>query len=66
MDMEEESAGIKVKLKSFLSQCGRVWQLLRKPTMEEFKMISKVSAIGLGLIGLLGFIIAVLMSFLPK
>lgn len=58
---------IKEKIGSFIAQCVRVWQLLRKPTSEEFKTVSKVSAIGLGLIGLLGFIIAVIMAFVyPK
>lgn len=52
-----------IKLKSFMAQCGRVWHLLRKPTMEEFKSVSKISAIGLGIIGLLGFAIAAIMSF---
>ena len=37
----------------------RVWRLLKKPTMEEFKTISKVTAIGLLIIGAFGFIISV-------
>ena len=57
---------IKEKLVSFLGQCGRVWHLLRKPTMDEFKAVSKVSAIGLGIIGLLGFAITIIMTFVPK
>jgi len=54
------------KIKGFLTQCVRVWHLLRKPTMSEFKAISKVSAIGLGLIGLLGFVVSILMSFINR
>jgi protein transport protein SEC61 subunit gamma-like protein len=55
------------KIKSFVSQCVRVWHLLRKPSKEEFKGISKISAIGLGLIGLLGFAISIAMAFIyPK
>ena len=58
---------IKQKLSSFFSQCIRVWHLLRKPTNEEFKTVAKVSALGLGLIGLLGFVIAIIMEFIyPK
>jgi protein transport protein SEC61 subunit gamma and related proteins len=49
-------------LKSFVSQCTRVWHLLKKPSREEFNSIAKVSAIGLLLIGLIGFIIAVIMQ----
>jgi len=56
-----------LKIKSFTSQCVRVWHLLRKPTKEEFITVSKISAIGLGLIGVLGFIIAIIMNFVfPK
>ena len=46
------------KLKSFFVQCQRVWQILRKPTNEEFKSIAKISALGILAIGALGFIIA--------
>jgi len=59
--------GLKETIVSFSGQCGRVWHLLRKPTAEEFKTVSKVSAIGLGIIGLLGFAITILMSYIyPK
>ena len=55
------------KLKSFSMQCARVWRLLRKPSMDEFKKVSAVAAVGLGIIGLLGFIIAIAMTFVfPK
>jgi len=55
------------KIKSFTAQSVRVWHLLRKPSNEEFKIVSKVSAIGLGLIGLIGFAITIIMSFIwPK
>lgn len=49
--------------KSFLNQSIRVWRLLKEPTKEEFKTISKVSAIGLGLIGILGFLINLVMTY---
>jgi protein transport protein SEC61 subunit gamma-like protein len=57
---------LKEKIKSFVSQCVRVWHLLRKPTSEEFKAVSKVSAIGLGVIGLLGFLITLIMNFVNR
>ncbi len=50
-------------IKSFSKQCIRVWHLLKKPPKKEFITISKVSAIGLGVIGLIGFIIALVMGF---
>ena len=49
---------IKEKVVSFYLQCTRVWQLLRKPTGDEFKAVAKVSALGILAIGAVGFIIA--------
>ena len=55
------------RIKSFMAKCSRVWQILRKPGMEEFKMVSKISAIGLGVIGALGFLITIIMQYIyPK
>jgi len=51
-------------LKSFTSQCLRVWKLLKKPSKTEFTTVAKVSALGLGLIGLVGFIISIIMGYL--
>jgi len=46
------------KLKSFLIQCGRVWSVLKKPTKDEYNAIAKVSALGILIIGALGFVVA--------
>ena len=53
------------KLKSFIKQMIRVWHLMKKPSKKEWMMIAKVSAIGLGLIGLIGFVVALIMNFIP-
>jgi len=45
-------------LKSFIIKCVRVWHILRKPNLNEFRTIAKVSAIGILALGLLGFIIS--------
>jgi protein transport protein SEC61 subunit gamma and related proteins len=50
--------------KSFMKQCVRVWKLLKKPSKKEFSTISKVSAIGLGLVGVVGFAVSLVMGFL--
>ena len=50
-------------LKQFFNQSTRVWKLLKRPTKEEFLTISKVSAIGLCLVGILGFGINLLMTY---
>ncbi len=53
-----------VSIKDFWFKCKRVWQVIRKPTSEEFKAIAKVSAIGTLIIGFIGFVIAVIMILL--
>jgi protein translocase SEC61 complex gamma subunit len=40
----------------------RVWRLLKKPSVEEYKMISKVTAVGLLVLGAIGFAISILME----
>ena len=49
-------------LKSFMRQCIRVWHLLKKPDKIEFTTVAKVSAVGLTLIGTLGFLITLIMK----
>ncbi|MBM3232707.1 protein translocase SEC61 complex subunit gamma [Candidatus Pacearchaeota archaeon] len=61
-----QGPSVGTRIKSFFIQCTRVWQLLRKPSMEEFKSISKISALGLLAIGLIGFLIADIMKFLNR
>jgi len=50
------------KLSSQFVKYRRVWSLLKKPTMQEYKTVTKVSAIGLLVIGALGFLINVAMT----
>ena len=63
---QEFKPGVGTKLKSFLIQSKRVWHILRKPTNEEFKSISKISALGLLAIGALGFLIADIIKLFAK
>ena len=51
---------MKVDIKGFYQKCKRVWMILRKPSREEFSMVAKVSAIGILIIGLIGFIISMI------
>ncbi len=55
---------IKRKIASQYHKYSRVWHLLQKPSIEEFKTISKVSVIGLLAIGALGFAISVFMKLI--
>ena len=54
------------KISSEWAKYARVWRLLRKPTLTEFKMISKVTVIGLLIIGALGFLISISMTAITK
>jgi protein transport protein SEC61 subunit gamma-like protein len=53
---------ILTKLNSFILKCKRVWMVLKKPTKEEFLKVAKVSAAGIGVIGILGFVISIVMG----
>jgi protein transport protein SEC61 subunit gamma-like protein len=48
-----------------LSSYIRVLKLASTPSTEEFSQVSLVAGAGIVLVGLLGFVIFVLMSFLP-
>ncbi|MBS3167265.1 protein translocase SEC61 complex subunit gamma [Candidatus Woesearchaeota archaeon] len=48
------------KLRSFIIECKRVFQVTKKPSMDEFKAIVKVSGIGILVIGLIGFLVQML------
>jgi protein translocase SEC61 complex gamma subunit len=50
------------KLKTQYNKYLRVWRLLKKPTGSELKLISKVTAVGLLVIGAVGFVISVTMK----
>jgi len=57
---------ILTSLKSFVEKCKRVWMVLKKPTREDFLKVAKVSAVGILIIGVLGFVISLIMSFLTE
>lgn len=50
------------KLQSFFVQCKRVWMALKKPSKKEFEQVVKVSAIGIVILGVLGFLISMIVS----
>jgi protein transport protein SEC61 subunit gamma and related proteins len=50
--------------KTFYQKCKRVWLVLRKPTRKEFEQVAKVSAIGILILGALGFLISVIVTAL--
>ncbi len=51
-------------LNSFIAKCKRVWMVLKKPSKEEFTKVAKVSALGILVIGIIGFAISLIMKLL--
>ncbi|MBR9699560.1 protein translocase SEC61 complex subunit gamma [Candidatus Woesearchaeota archaeon] len=47
------------KLKSFAIECRRVLRVTKKADRQEFMTIVKASALGMAIIGLLGFVISI-------
>ncbi|MEK6863578.1 MAG: protein translocase SEC61 complex subunit gamma [Nanoarchaeota archaeon] len=45
------------KLKRFIKETLRVLRITKKPNKEEYKSIVKITALGIAVIGLIGFII---------
>jgi protein transport protein SEC61 subunit gamma and related proteins len=50
------------KINSFFAQSVRVWHVLRKPSKDEFWTVAKVSALGIVVIGLIGFFVSILIN----
>ena len=50
------------ELKAFFSKSKRVWLVLKKPSRKEFEMVAKVSAIGVLILGVIGFFITILIK----
>lgn len=49
--------------KSFFLKSKRVWYVLKKPTKEEFVTIAKISAVGILVVGVVGFMISIAMGY---
>ncbi len=47
------------RLKGFLSQSKRVFQITKKPSRQEYMAIVKVTGLGIIIIGLVGLVIKV-------
>ena len=45
------------RLRAFIQECKRVLRVTKKPDKQEFMTIVKISAAGMGIIGLIGFLI---------
>lgn len=59
--MENKEAGRIGKIGMFFQQCRRVLLVASKPGKDEFKLSSKITGIGMIVIGFIGF--AIFMAF---
>jgi protein transport protein SEC61 subunit gamma-like protein len=48
------------RIKEFIGECIRVLHVTKKPDKQEYLTVVKVSALGIGIIGFLGFVITML------
>ena len=52
------------RFKRFVTECGRVLRITKKPDKIEFVTIVKVSALGIAVIGLVGFVLQMMKIYL--
>lgn len=57
MEPEIQKQSLTSKFRSFVFKCRRVFKITKKPSKEEFRVIVKVSGIGILVIGAIGFLI---------
>lgn len=62
----ETDQSMRQRFSSFVLQCKRVWHLLRKPTAQEYKMIAGVAALGILVIGAVGFVISDIIKLIGR
>ncbi len=48
-----------INLSSQFKKFLRVWKVLKKPSKEEFWMVTKISALGILAIGVIGFLLSI-------
>jgi len=53
-------------IRSFLSQCARTLKLAAKPGKSELWLSIKICFLGIGAIGLIGFVVKLLSSVLQQ
>ena len=52
------------EMKSFFVKCKRVWLVLKKPSRMEFETVAKISALGILVIGIIGFFVSIVMKII--
>ena len=57
---ESKSQSYWQRFKRFIGECKRVMKVIQRPSREEFYATAKVSALGIGILGLLGFLLSMI------
>lgn len=66
MENIQEKPSYLTKLKSFLIECRRIWQVTKKPSKQELITVVKVTGIGMLIIGFIGFLINMIWQLLIR
>ena len=56
--------GIWIKIKSKINGYKRVLKITTKPSSKEFSMTAKVTALGTALMGVIGFLVWIILTFI--
>ena len=55
-----------MNIPELLLRCVRLLKISRKPTDEEFAKVTKVTAIGIVAIGVVGLLVSIMTTFIDK
>ena len=66
MEDQQQNVSLFGKLKSFIYKCKIVLRVTKKPNKQEFYTVVKVSALGMIIIGAIGFVIQIVKQLLLK
>lgn len=51
-------------IRELLKRCNRILHISRKPTGEEYAKVARVTALGMIIFGLTGFVISIIFGFI--
>ena len=60
INISRDSMNVKGSITRFLKQCKRVLRVSKKPDREEYLNFSKITALGIAIIGAVGFVIVLI------
>ena len=55
---------VQERLSKFIKDCERVLKVAKKPDAQEYRELAKISAIGVVIIGCIGFVIVLISSLI--